>query len=74
MAFYDAPEAAGPAKLVIRNIGLLLSGDIDRPILDADTVSRTTAGSPRDRAARISTLERRDHDDRRQRHHDRRPA
>jgi enamidase len=28
--------AAG--KLVIRNIGLLLSGDLDRPILDADTV------------------------------------
>ncbi len=29
----------GPkGKLVIRNIGLLLSGDLDRPILDADTV------------------------------------
>ena len=26
------------SKLVIRNIGLLLSGDLDRPILDADTV------------------------------------
>lgn len=26
------------SKLVIRNIGLLLSGDIERPILDADTV------------------------------------
>ncbi|MCC7547974.1 MAG: amidohydrolase family protein [Burkholderiales bacterium] len=25
-------------KLVVRNIGLLLSGDLDRPILDADTV------------------------------------
>ena len=25
-------------KLVIRNIGLLISGDLDRPILDADTV------------------------------------
>src|ERR1700675_2776255 len=25
-------------KLVVRNIGLLLSGDIDQPILDADTV------------------------------------
>jgi enamidase len=33
-------EAAGGAagKLVIRNIGLLLSGDLDRPVLDADTV------------------------------------
>src|SRR5271169_3016043 len=26
-------------KLVIRNIGLLLSGDIQRPILDGDTVT-----------------------------------
>jgi enamidase len=26
------------AKLVIRNIGLLLSGDLEKPILDADTV------------------------------------
>src|SRR4051812_1411449 len=36
-----ATEAAsgGPAgKLVIKNIGLLLSGDLDRPVLDADTV------------------------------------
>jgi enamidase len=35
-------EAAGPGgaagKTVVRNIGLLLSGDLDRPILDADTV------------------------------------
>jgi enamidase len=33
-------ETAKPAasKLVIRNIGLLLSGDLERPILDADTV------------------------------------
>jgi len=27
-----------PHRLVIRNIGLLLSGDLDQPILDADTV------------------------------------
>src|SRR3954463_4861149 len=27
-----------PHRLVIRNIGLLLSGDLERPILDADTV------------------------------------
>src|SRR5215510_11361924 len=33
-----APKSAGPTKLVIRNIGLLLSGDLERPILDADTV------------------------------------
>jgi len=36
MAVDVTPVAAG--KLVIRNIGLLLSGDLDRPILDADTV------------------------------------
>src|SRR5215217_1672487 len=36
---HDAPATpTGPTKLVIRNIGLLLSGDIDRPILDADTI------------------------------------
>ena len=36
---HDAPTGpAGPSKLVIRNIGLLLSGAIENPILDADTV------------------------------------
>ncbi len=36
---HDAPAAsAGPTKLVIENIGLLLSGDLGRPILDADTI------------------------------------
>jgi enamidase len=29
---------AASGKVVIRNIGLLLSGDIDRPLLDADTI------------------------------------
>jgi len=35
-----AEIAAGgtSGKVVIRNVGLMLSGDIDRPILDADTV------------------------------------
>ena len=33
------PAANGTSgKVVIRNVGLMLSGDIDRPILDADTV------------------------------------
>ncbi|HLI14239.1 MAG TPA: amidohydrolase family protein [Alphaproteobacteria bacterium] len=36
MAEVQATAAAG--KLVIRNIGLLLSGDLARPILDADTI------------------------------------
>jgi enamidase len=36
---HDAPAAAGgPTKLVIRNIGLMLSGAIEAPILDADTI------------------------------------
>src|SRR5512145_1567996 len=32
------PVAPPKGKLVVRNVGLLLSGDLDRPILDADTV------------------------------------
>jgi enamidase len=36
---HDAPAAAsGPTKLVIRNIGLLLSGAMENPVLDADTI------------------------------------
>ena len=36
---HDAPaNSSASNKLVIRNIGLLLGGDIERPILDADTV------------------------------------
>src|SRR3979411_1965863 len=35
---HDAPAATGPSKLVIRNIGLLLSGAMEKPILDADTI------------------------------------
>jgi enamidase len=36
---YDEPSKSAPqTKLVIRNIGLLLSGDLTKPILDADTV------------------------------------
>src|SRR5471030_62479 len=36
---HDEPAAGGqPTKLVIRNIGLILSGDIANPILDADAI------------------------------------
>src|SRR5438309_6491667 len=35
---HDAPAASAPSKLVIRNIGLLLSGMMEKPILDADTI------------------------------------
>src|SRR6266550_212625 len=38
MAHEEPAKSALPTKLVIRNIGLLLSGDLDQPILDADTV------------------------------------
>jgi len=38
MAQEEAAKSNGGAKLVIRNIGLLLSGDLQKPILDADTV------------------------------------
>ena len=34
----EAATIEKSGKLVIKNIGLLLSGDIDRPILDADTI------------------------------------
>jgi len=34
----EAAAAATSGKVVIKNIGLLLSGDIDRPILEADTI------------------------------------
>jgi enamidase len=34
----EAAKAGSPSKLVISNIGLLLSGDLNRPILDADTL------------------------------------
>jgi enamidase len=38
MSHEDLGKSGSSTKLVIRNIGLLLSGDISRPILDADTV------------------------------------
>jgi len=34
----EKAEQASHSKVVIRNIGLVLSGDLNRPILDADTV------------------------------------
>jgi enamidase len=38
MAQGQTSQSVAPARLVIHNIGLLLSGDIRSPILDADTV------------------------------------
>lgn len=34
----DVATGGKSGKVLIRNIGLLLSGDIDRPVLDADTI------------------------------------
>src|SRR5574337_1533956 len=34
----EAVASGKSGKLVIKNIGLLLSGDIDRPVLEADTI------------------------------------
>ena len=34
----DATAGGKSGKVVIKNIGLMLSGDIDRPVLDADTI------------------------------------
>jgi enamidase len=38
MAHDASAGPSGPTKLLIRNIGLLLSGMLERPILDADTI------------------------------------
>ena len=38
MAHEEAGKSTMGTKLVIRNIGLLLSGDLNKPILDGDTV------------------------------------
>jgi enamidase len=38
MAHDETSKANRPAKLVVRNIGLMLSGDLQKPILDADTM------------------------------------
>ena len=46
MAHGEAVKSANPNKLVIRNIGLLLSGDLQHTILDADTVVVTAIELP----------------------------
>ena len=47
---HDAPQATGPSKLVIRNIGLILSGALEKPILDGDTIVADAQGPARSRA------------------------
>ena len=41
MAHDDAAKTATPRSWLIRNIGLLLSGDLEQPILDADCIVAT---------------------------------
>jgi enamidase len=38
MSHEEAAKSDSQAKLLIRNIGLILSGDLERPIIDADSV------------------------------------
>ena len=61
MAHEEPVKTKTQARLVIRNIGLLLSGDLDNPILDADTVVAvdgkvTAVGKQKDIDAQGATL------------------
>ena len=51
MAHEEAAKTGAGVTLVIRNIGVLLSGDLQRPILDADTVVVKDGRIVADRAA-----------------------
>jgi len=58
---HDEPVKKTQARLLIRNIGLLLSGDLERPILDADTVVAvdgkiTAVGKEKDLDTEAATL------------------
>ena len=69
---HDEPAPSGaPTKLAIKNVGLMLSGDLEKPILDADAIvaidGRITAIG---RAADLD-LSRADDDDRCPRRRDR---
>jgi enamidase len=57
----DEPAKKMPARLLIRNIGLLLSGNLEQPILDADTLVAvdgkiTTVGKKKDVDGEGATL------------------
>ncbi|MGZ4732158.1 MAG: amidohydrolase family protein [Terriglobales bacterium] len=61
MAQDEPGKSKVQTRLVIRNIGLLLSGDLERPILDADTVVAvdgkiTAVGKQKDVASEGATL------------------
>jgi enamidase len=58
---HDEPVKKTQSRLLIRNIGLLLSGDLERPILDADTVVAvdgkiTAVGKEKDLDIEAATL------------------
>jgi enamidase len=61
MAHEESSKSSSPPKVVVRNIGLLLSGDLARPILDADTVISTgdriiAVGKEKDLDTSVATL------------------
>ena len=59
---HDAPANDGkPTRLVIRNIGLLLTGALEKPILTPTPSLRWTATSRRSAESRTSTREGDDH-------------
>jgi enamidase len=58
---HDEPAKKTPVRLLIRNIGLLLSGNLEQPILDADTVVAVdgkiaTVGKEKDVDSESATL------------------
>ena len=67
------PQVSGPSKLVIRNIGLILSGALEKPMLDGDTIAAENGKITA--IGRLKDVHRRGrhHHRRRDRHH-RRPA
>ena len=68
---HDAPQAAGPTKLVIRNIGLLLSGRDGEADPRCRHHRRRERQDHRDRPRQGYRCRRRHHHHRRQRHHGR---
>ena len=60
--------AAGPAKgkLVIRNLGLILSGELERPLLDGDAIIVVDGRNPGDRPRGRARPRRRGSGDRRE--------
>ena len=54
-----AEDGPSKGKLVVKNIGTLLSGALEQPILDADTIVAVDGRIPRSARPRTSTPSRR---------------